>query len=124
MRRGVLVLLLGMLAVAASAEATTVVQRRVLDCGARTSAECSDAVLLALGHSPALRLKAAGPADTVHGAVTIDWCAPMPCEVRIQVEVYEHDDPPTSGRRSHLTRPAVMPSEAEVRRRVETLSLP
>lgn len=40
------------------------------------SAECCDAVLIALGHSSTFKLKADLPTDTVHGAVTIIHCDP------------------------------------------------
>ena len=40
------------------------------------SAECCDAVLIALGHSSTFKLKADSLTDTVHGAVTIIHCDP------------------------------------------------
>mgnify|MGYP001559233182 FL=1 len=124
MTRLALSLLVVALGVAGSVEAKTVEHRRVLDCGTRTSAECSEAVVAALGHGPGFKLKADTPDDTVHGSVTIQWCDPMPCAVTILVEVYEQDDPPNARRKSHLKRSSIMPSETEIRRRLDTFTLP
>ena len=124
MRRLFAALIMVGLTGAAPVEATTVEDTRVLDCGPRTSAECTEVVLAALGHGPGLKLKADTPTETVHGAVTIQWCAPMPCVVTIMVELYEQEAPPTARRQSHLKRSAVMPTEAEVRRRLLTFTLP
>jgi hypothetical protein len=48
----------------------------------------------------------------------------MPCAVTIHVELYEQEDPPKKTRRSHLKRSANMPNEVEVRRRLDTFTLP
>ena len=121
----VLLLLIGGLSLVASVEAKTVIHRRVMDCKTLTPAQCSDTVLTALGHGPDLKLKAGTATDTVHGAVTIEWCEPMPCEVAIQVDIYEHDDrPKTKGHKSTLKRPVVVPSEIDIKTKLDTMVLP
>ena len=52
------------------------IQHEICITNGANSAECCNAVLTALGHSPTFKLKADSPTDTVHGAVTIIHCDP------------------------------------------------
>lgn len=88
-----------------------------IDCSAITPEACSNAILAKLGHSLSFNLKAAVPTDTVHGAVSILHALPPDLHTII-VEVYETTQAPMKDRPSTLARPAILPTEAEIRRKL------
>ena len=105
-----------------------ITHEKVIDCSAITLVECSDLCLTALEHGPDFKLKADAPDDTLHGFVSIVHNVP-PIPHEFIVEVYEVDEAPTAlmvhgrmeGRESTLKRPAVMPAEATLQTRLDTL---
>ena len=96
---------------------------KVIDCSAITAAECSDKCLVALGHSQTFKLKADTPDDVLHGSVSIVHNVP-PLPHVIEIECYEQDKLPTiklDGRRSTLKRPVVMPTENELKAKLDAM---
>jgi len=100
-----------------------VVHAIILDCSAIPVIECSDAILVALEHGPAFKLKADLPTDTVHGSITVGHNLP-PEAHEITVEIYESDEAPVEGRESSLNRPGVMPTASILRARLDKLKSP
>ena len=91
--------------------------RMQIDCSGMTPEQCSHALLAKLGHSLSFNLKAAVPTDVVHGAVSILHALPPDLHTII-VEVYETTQAPTKDRLSTLARPAILPTAAEIRRKL------
>ena len=96
-----------------------ILHSRLIDCSGMTAAACSDLFLVALGHGINFKLRADLPTDVVHGSVTIAHNDP-PVPHEIYVEIYDQDNLPTRGRRSRLRRPDIMPSEGEIKSRLDS----
>jgi hypothetical protein len=94
--------------------------QRLIDCSGIETSRCSDNCLAALGHGLAFKLRADRKDDTVHGSVTISHALP-PTPHYILIEVYEEDSPPSVWHSSHFARPAVMPTVAAIKARLDTL---
>ena len=94
-----------------------IVHRKVIDCSGMDSSTCSDLLLAKLQHGPNFKLRPDFPVDTVHGSVTIAHNLP-PDAHEITIDIYDADEPPTADHRSTLRRPAVMPSQAMIRDRL------
>ena len=100
----------------AEVEKRTILHSILRDCVGRgiTPAQCSDEILLKLGHGPAFKLKADTADDAVHGAVMIRHGVP-PEPHLIRIELYLTDSPPTGSRRAHLRAHPNLPPDAAIR---------
>lgn len=101
-----------------------ITHKLLVDTSNETASAFSDKCLAALGHGPQFKLKADKSDDTVHGSITIAHYDGY-CDVII--EVYEVDEEPTvkmshgmkSGRESRLAKPAKMPTEKELKDKLD-----
>ena len=103
---------------------------KVIDCSAITAEACSDRCLAALGHKADFALMAETPTSTVHGSVSIVHNDPPEAHI-VTVDVYDADEAPTAqmvhgqleGRQSTLKRPDPMPTEQEIKVRIDAWTL-
>ena len=104
------------------AEALEVTYTGLIDCQGLRSGDCLEQrILPALGHGPALNLRASTETDTVHGHVSASLCAP-PCVSTVTVTIYETDDLPSAARRSTVRRPVAIPNAAALQGQLRTLA--
>ena len=135
-----------------------------LDCSPERTGELSNSILTALGHGPALKLRADLPTDTVHGSVTMAFCDTRTLGVDellfqdghveiataqnidawwreqghqldhivgnkahgntiVDVELYDAEVLPNSGHKSTLARAVNRPTVADIRTKLDSLSL-
>lgn len=95
----------------------------ILSCSSPTA--CSDQFVARLGHGPSFKMKYDRAGDVAHGSVTIAHRQP-PLAHQVRVEIYEQDEAPGHGPRYgshdvHVKRPLVIPTEQDIRQRLETL---
>lgn len=93
--------------------------RLIVDCRGVRPSQCSDAILVKLGHGPAFALRADTPLGVVHGSVSIAHHQPPEPHV-IVVEVYERIERPNDRHTTTLVRPTPMPSRADITTRLDT----
>ena len=93
----------------------------------RNPTACSEQFITRLGHGASFKLKYDRAGDVAHGRLTSVHRQP-PEGHQFRVEIYEVDEPPGIGPRygTHdcaVQRPASLPTEQELRRRLDTPSL-
>jgi len=94
--------------------------KQIIDCSGIGSGVCTEIALNALGNSPEFNLTAKSEDDTVHGSITIVHDLPPELHL-ISVEIYEENlaaEPQDGGRKTSLARPAVFPTQQEIKDRL------
>jgi hypothetical protein len=91
---------------------------QVIDCSERTAFECSDRLLVALGHGADFKLRADEANDVVHGSVSI-LHNPLPEAHEVTVEMYDAGEDPCADHQTTLRCPDNMPSASELKQRAQ-----
>jgi hypothetical protein len=89
---------------------------QVIDCSTITSTECSNRLLVALGHGADFKLRANNVNDVVHGSVSIVHNSP-PEAHEITVEMYDADEEPCEAHQTTFRCLEIMPSTSDLKQR-------
>ena len=107
-----------------SANATEYCVKKVVDCKGKTSALCTEDIIIALGHNgTSVKLKADTKTDKVNGHVTIQFLEP-PKESTICVTYYDTTELANSKHATKLEKLNNIPSSKNVQDALATLIIP